>query len=82
MKKRENLSGQRFGRLTVIERAGEYRTRNDPKKPVTDLLWRCRCDCGNESFVLGCNLKAGRTKSCGCFQKQKLKERNAVSAAE
>ena len=31
MKKRENLSGQRFGRLTVIERAGEYRPRNDPK---------------------------------------------------
>ena len=38
MKKRENLSGQRFGRLTVVERAGEYQPRNDPKKPVTDLL--------------------------------------------
>ena len=81
MTKLIDLTGQRFGCLVVKGREGSYR----PKRPDdghSEPTWRCRCDCGNESFVLGCNLKAGRTKSCGCFQKQKLKERNAVSAAE
>lgn len=74
-----NLSGLRFGRLTVIEYAGEYRPKNDPEERVTDRLWRCRCDCGQESIVIGGNLKTGRTRSCGCLQKQLLKERYAAA---
>lgn len=53
----EDLAGQVFGELTVLERAESNggRTR-----------WKCRCSCGKETVVTARNLKAGRTKSCGC----------------
>jgi len=58
-----NLTGQRFGRLSVIERA---------EKPTSvgnrGAYWLCRCDCGNEKIVFGASLKNGNTKSCGCNQ--------------
>jgi len=54
-----DLTGQRFGRLVVIEQAGR-----DKRGAV---LWRCKCDCGNEAVVLGNLLKRGGTKSCGCI---------------
>jgi hypothetical protein len=53
-----NLVGQRFGRLLVIERA--------ENSPRGDSRWRCRCDCGNESFPWGKSLIAKTTSSCGC----------------
>lgn len=53
-----DLTGQKFGRLTVIERA-----QNKGKK----TMWRCKCDCGNESIVAGGNLTNGHIVSCGCF---------------
>lgn len=55
-----NLQGQVFGRLIVIER-----------QPSTDkrTRWRCRCECGVETIVLGELLKSGRTKSCGCLRR-------------
>lgn len=56
-----NLIGQRFGRLIAIERV-----ENDKHG---QSQWLCRCDCGNTTTVLGCSLKSGNTKSCGCFQK-------------
>lgn len=55
------LAGQRFGRLLVIAEAG----RQDRK-----VTWLCRCDCGNESTVLGVNLRAGHTTSCGCWKRE------------
>lgn len=60
--KRQDLTGQRFGRLTVIAIHG--------KDKRGKLLWLCRCDCGNTSTVRPYNLKNGNTKSCGCFQKE------------
>lgn len=62
-----NLVGQRFGRLTVIERVGTY----DPpcgfgKQPI----WRCRCDCGEVVDITAHNLKQGRTRSCGCLRRE------------
>lgn len=59
MGKVKDLTGQRFGRLTVISRA-----ENRNKK----VYWRCRCDCGAEKIIRGCNLKYGDTKSCGCLK--------------
>lgn len=56
---KQDLTGQRFGRLTVIEEAG----RNKSKK----VLWRCVCDCGKETIVIAQQLTSGRTKSCGCL---------------
>jgi hypothetical protein len=63
-KKRKDLSGMRFGKLTVIELDKE-KTNNGI------LIWKCRCDCGKETVVRGGNLKSGRTISCGCTKKEK-----------
>lgn len=59
--KLEDLTGQRFGRLVVIERA---------ETTHVSTRWKCKCDCGNECVVLAQNLKKGHTKSCGCFREE------------
>ena len=74
MSKLIDLSGKRFGRLTVIERYGTYISPADESKAVT---WLCRCDCGAKTVVLGSNLKSGRSQSCGCLRREKLKGRRA-----
>jgi hypothetical protein len=51
-----DLTGMRFGSLTVIERY-----KSDSSRP----LWRCACDCGVETHSWGHNLRAGGTKTCG-----------------
>jgi hypothetical protein len=62
--KLEDLTGKRFGLLTVIERAN--------RKPTTNawVFWRCVCDCGNEHIVASGNLKHGNVKSCGCLRRK------------
>lgn len=55
----KDISGQKFGRLTAIERVG--------KDKENRALWRCVCECGNEIIVPGKSLRSGNTKSCGCF---------------
>lgn len=62
-----DLTGQKFGRLTVISRAENKSGRTN---------WHCRCDCGNEKDVLAINLARGTTKSCGCLNLEKIKERS------
>lgn len=57
-----NLKGKRFGRLTVIEKIGADK--------VGHLVWRCRCDCGNEVDVLATNLLRQYTQSCGCLHSE------------
>lgn len=57
-----NLTGQRFGRLTVVERA-ENDKHGSPK-------WKCVCDCGKEKVVYGSSLRNGKTKSCGCLARE------------
>ena len=58
-----DITGQKFGRLTVIKRVFE----EGYKKP----RWLCQCDCGNTCVVLGESLKSGNTQSCGCLQKER-----------
>ena len=53
-----DLTGQRFGKLTVMERAPNQRTKT---------MWRCRCDCGGSTVVSRDNLRSGHTKACGCL---------------
>lgn len=55
------MSGQRFGRLTVVERNGSYRGKK--------AIWRASCDCGGEISVIGVNLRNGHTQSCGCLKR-------------
>ena len=69
MKEREpkniaDITGQRFGRLTAIERL--------PEKSNGSYLWRCKCDCGNETIVSTKCLNSGNTKSCGCLRDEKI----------
>lgn len=68
-----DLTGQRFTRLLVIERAGSY--------PNKAARWRCRCDCGNEVFSTGFHLVRGNVKSCGCYNRQKIGERSITHGA-
>lgn len=59
-----DLTGQRFGRLTVIERAEDQVS--DKGKHQT--MWLCECDCGNKSIVRASHLTDGRIQSCGCYR--------------
>lgn len=60
MSKLIDLTGQRFGRLTVVERIPK--TNN-----CTNARWRCLCDCGKETTVRGTTLRRGESQSCGCL---------------
>lgn len=62
----QDLSGQRFGRLTVIERGRTKGGRN---------AWVCLCDCGARKVVAVVSLKRGASTSCGCFRKDQLRQR-------
>lgn len=57
-----DLTGERFGRLTVIEEAGRSNGRQ--------VLWKCQCDCGKECVVVSQSLRNGTTSSCGCFLRE------------
>lgn len=62
-----DLTGQRFGRLTALERLNE--------KSGRSYLWRCRCDCGQELNVRASALTTGNTTSCGCARTDALHRR-------
>jgi len=57
--------GKRFGKLTVVEYAEKKRGMHH---------WLCRCDCGNETVVGQTPLQNGKTKSCGCIQREMYKK--------
>lgn len=59
-----DISGQQFGRLTVIRRAAENTKRRKPK-------WVCRCVCGALKAIDGTSLRYGLTRSCGCLTKER-----------
>lgn len=67
MRKIIDLTGKKFGRLTVIRRADDYVFPSGRHL----VCWLCKCECGNEVFILADNLKSGHTTSCGCFKKEK-----------
>lgn len=72
MRKYEDLTKQKFGRLTVLERADDH-IQNDGRKVI---MWKCICDCQTNqdapkySYVSSAHLKRGDTKSCGCYRSQ------------
>lgn len=61
MSKLKDMTGQKFGRLTVIER-GENSKQGRAR-------WVCECECGGTALAIGSNLKNGNTTSCGCSRK-------------
>ena len=66
-----NLAGQRFGRLTALERADDYIDKNGEHF----TMWKCECDCGVIKNIRAKSLKRGETKSCGCLVKEAAKIR-------
>ena len=69
-----DLTGQRFGRLTVIERAEDYVRPNGHSL----VQWHCICDCGNEQISAGYSLTHGRCTSCGCARTERLVKMNTT----
>lgn len=55
----KNLTGERFGRLLVLNYAG---------KRGRQVTWNCQCDCGQSKIVRALHLRSGHTQSCGCLQ--------------
>ena len=55
----KDITGQKFGRLTVIRRDTETHYGNH-------AYWVCKCDCGKEHIASGSNLRRGQVTSCGC----------------
>ena len=58
---KKDLTGMRFGHLTVVEKTENLQNRY--------YTWRCRCDCGNEVEVNTKHLTRGTVYSCGCVPK-------------
>lgn len=63
-----DLIGEKYGRLTVIEKLPERKNGN--------VMWRCRCECGNYDTVSTGELRYGRHTSCGCYQKERASQAN------
>lgn len=66
-----DLTGQRFGRLEVLDFSGE-------KTSSGNYKWNCRCDCGNLTIVSSTNLVENHTTSCGCYSKELILERSVT----
>ena len=57
-----DIACQKFNRLTAIEPVG--------RDKWNSVLWRCKCDCGNETITTVAHLRSGHTKSCGCLMRE------------
>lgn len=71
-----DITGQKFGRLTVIRRCGTAKNGN--------ALWLCQCRCGNQTKADSYALRHGRARSCGCLTREsrsQLIRRNPKTAA-
>lgn len=73
MRERQDFTGQKFGRLTVIG------TEIDEKGKSLQV---CKCDCGSILKIHSYRIKNGSTVSCGCHSRDKAKERMTKEGAE
>lgn len=67
--KQRQLSGQQFGRLTVLDVAHR----------IGGVHWVCQCSCGKQNVTLGSSLTRGKVKSCGCLLKQERPPKSDLS---
>lgn len=66
MKKKKEMIGKKFGRLTVIKEQGRDKHRR--------ILFKCVCECGNDIIVSGTRLRNSRVVSCGCYRLDRLRD--------
>lgn len=69
MRKKLDLTGQRYGMLTVVQEVDQIKTKR---------RWLCQCDCGEETIVLMDSLRSGNTKSCGCYKGDWISDANTI----
>lgn len=62
-----DLTGKRFGRLTVLERSDNQ---------YNQTSWKCICDCGNTIITTSQRLRNGECKSCGCYARDFCIQKN------
>ena len=53
-----DMTGQRYGKLTILSR--------DTSRGPGEAYWTCQCDCGTIKSIRGCDIRSGKTSSCGC----------------
>ena len=68
--RRLDLTGQIFGYLTALYPLKERKNGN--------IVWHCKCKCGNETDVRATELKNGYVKSCGCYSSEVITRRNTM----
>lgn len=56
------LTGQKYGRLTVLNKT--------TLRKNGSVVWHCKCDCGKECDISSAGLRSGSVKSCGCLKKE------------
>ncbi len=71
MAKKIDLTGRKFGRLTVL-REHEVRSKNGR------IRWLCLCECGKTTIVIGYSLCSGDTNSCGCLRSEIVTRLNVI----
>lgn len=64
-------TGNKYGRLTVIERSKDYISPSG----IHRTTWKCKCECGNIVEVSANSLRKGLTTSCGCYRIEKVSNR-------
>lgn len=67
---KEDITGQRFGKLTVLRLARKTEYKGN------DISWLCKCDCGKEVIAKMYLLLSGKKKSCGCIKQDKIIEQH------
>lgn len=69
MAKFHNITGQKFGRLTVIEQVPTDKR---------NIRWKCRCECGSVVIFRGSSLLSGDVFSCGCYRRDMMRKTATV----
>lgn len=64
----KDLTGERFGMLTVLRHQGKACSLGG----TPQHLWLCRCACGSEKVIRGASLRSGKSSSCGCKRHMRL----------
>lgn len=70
--RRDDLTGVRFGRLSVEGLSGIVVSPGGTRRTA----WTCRCDCGQVAIARGLDLKQGKVVSCGCFRVETVARRS------
>lgn len=71
---RIDITGQQFDRLVAI--------RATDKRSGTNIVWKCKCSCGNLTYISSAHLRDGTTKSCGCYRREVASKKASLQAGE